>query len=360
MLAGPILVWEGGETHHAVYTRLAWVGNGYALFRRQYLGDGVYLERLASTGEHVGTVRTSDFRAALAVEWTGVEFATVWPEQTGEAFDLFFQALDVGGAPRSEPVRVTASGTVAVDGSTGWGPSIAASASGLWVAWLDRQSGAYQAYVTLLDRNGSHLLPDNRITDYPTGTSAGLQVAWTGMQLGLLSTEEFGSSGPGPVLARFRRLDDTGRPTGSDTLLSGIALYGGFVGLDWTGMEFAAVWHEGAGGIGMAVVDGADHLTRFGTVLSPESALYAGYEFGHAWSGTGLAMLWLDQVATGPVLRLQRLDTHGTRIGTMIEIASSHPRDPQLVWTGSEFGVSWQETDDFTTRIYFARAALCE
>jgi hypothetical protein len=360
LLAGPNLVWEGGDPVHALYTQLVWVGNGYALFRRQYLGDGVYLERLTATGEHAGTVRLSDFRGALAVEWSGGEFAAVWPEQAGEAIDLFFQVFGADGAPRFDPVRVTASGTVAIDGSTGYGPAVAASDAGYWVAWLDTRTGSYQVYVTLLDRVGSHVLPENEVTDYPAGADAGLEIAWTGLQLGLLSTERFGSSGPGPVLARFRRVDDTGRPVGSDSLLSGTAVYCGLVGLDWTGMEFAALWDEGTTGIGMAVVDGSGRMTRFGSVLTLESSAYGAAAFGHAWSNAGLGLLWLDRIAAGPVLRLRRLDALGAPFGTMLEIPSSHPQDPQLVWTGSEFGLSWRDTDDAGAQIYFARAALCD
>jgi hypothetical protein len=118
-----------------------------------------------------------------------------------------------------------------------------------------------------------------------------------------------------------------------------------------------------SGGRDSAVPDaGGDICTRDQVVVSPE----AGGAFAPTamvWNGSGWAMAWgFDEDGDGPEIYFQRMEPDGTPIGAALRVTNA-PRlslVPSLVWTGTEYGVAWNDQRDAMmgspdAEIYFAR-----
>ena len=99
-----------------------------------------------------------------------------------------------------------------------------------------------------------------------------------------------------------------------------------------------------------------------GPVLSiPEVVLVS--EEGHswqaslAWTGSEFGVSWDDWRTGYPEIYFTRISATGERIGSEVRVIdeSDHARYSSIVWTGSEFGVSWSDFRDREDEIFFAR-----
>jgi hypothetical protein len=101
------------------------------------------------------------------------------------------------------------------------------------------------------------------------------------------------------------------------------------------------------------------------TAVVSEDALGAFAPTALVWNGTGWAMAWGTDVPAmeGAEIFFVRMDVEGNAIGTPTRVTTA-PRlslVPSLVWTGTEYGVAWNDQRDPGTpsdaEIYFARIA---
>jgi hypothetical protein len=145
---------------------------------------------------------------------------------------------------------------------------------------------------------------------------------------------------------------------GSDVQVTTNTSISWFPSIAWSGSEFGVTWKDDLSG-GWQV-----HFTRVsatGTVLGAGSAVtgtdWAGDEAPLVWAGSVFGLSWDDTRTADTEVYITLLDPTGGRLGTDERLSTTirDEDDPSLVWTGSEFGVSW---DDFHGRdIYFARVS---
>ena len=114
----------------------------------------------------------------------------------------------------------------------------------------------------------------------------------------------------------FRLLDKDGTPMGPATRVTnapGLSLSPSLV---WTGTHYGLAWH-----------DGRDE--------EPDAA-----------PGTGVAEIYFA-----------RLDANGEKIGSDVRVSNATGQSfrPSLVWTGTEYAVTWNDDRDGNHEIYFAR-----
>ncbi len=79
------------------------------------------------------------------------------------------------------------------------------------------------------------------------------------------------------------------------------------------------------------------------------SLVWTGTEFGVAWEDYRDGDFW--EIFFG------RIDSNGTKIGsdTRISVDDTYNSEfPFLVWTGSEYGISWEDGRDGNAEIYFS------
>lgn len=200
---------------------------------------------------------------------------------------------------------------------------------------------------------------DIRVTDNPQGTN-GPNMVWTGSEDGIVWNDFRVESG-GSI--SFARLDNVGNRLG-DIVVVDPTVLGGRPSLVWAGSEFGIAWENYSGydeGINFTRLDNA------GREIGDEALIIGrpGSNSNSAtlvWTGSEYGISWVDGRDSGTVLNTEiyfaRLDSSGEKIGDDIRITNDpdYSQNPSLVWTGSEYGVSWVDTRDYwNLEIYFAR-----
>lgn len=76
-----------------------------------------------------------------------------------------------------------------------------------------------------------------------------------------------------------------------------------------------------------------------------------------AWTGSGFGVVWDDVRNGAREIYFARLDADGHKIGVDVRITNAPGQStiPQLAWSGSEFGLLWSDERDGNPELYFAR-----
>jgi hypothetical protein len=80
------------------------------------------------------------------------------------------------------------------------------------------------------------------------------------------------------------------------------------------------------------------------------------------WTGSEYGVSWFDERDGNYEIYFARLDALGNKIGSDVRVTNDplESSGPSLVWTGSEYGVSWHDFRDGNYEIYFARLRCCD
>jgi len=304
----------------------------------------------------------------VSLVWTGREYALAWPASREDGgSDIYFTRLTEEGEKVGDDVRIT-------DG-TQWSsrPSLVWTGSELGLAYEGDHTDRFRVPITFvrLSEEGTRIGEAVRIhvasddADFASEPS----LVWTGSELGLAWVRR-GRDPHGPHV-HFIRLSEEGvllgdavmvaldyeRETWSPSLVwtgteYGVAFLGGS-GVDlWSDVYFARFSAEGiqmGGHVG--VIERAPHQHTSAPSL--------------VWTGTELGVAAADSVlydCPAPCYRehifLSRISAEGMEIGDEVRIddASTPSRfsQPSLVWTGTEYGVTWYDRRHDNTEIYFA------
>ncbi len=79
-----------------------------------------------------------------------------------------------------------------------------------------------------------------------------------------------------------------------------------------------------------------------------------------AWTGSEMGIAWTDSRFADEEIFFGRFDSNGTLIGPEIQVTSddgARSAAPVLAWTGSVFGIIWQDRRDTDIEIFFASLA---
>jgi hypothetical protein len=221
------------------------------------------------------------------------------------------------------------------------------------VSWQDYRDGPAEIYFARISAGGSKIGSDLQITDaawdslYPA-------LAWTGSEFGV----SWHDARDGNLEIYFARISAGGSKLGNDVRITFNAGDSAYPSLAWTGSEFGVSWHDYSDGndeIYFARISaggskiGSDLRITFAAGYSVFSSL--------AWTGNAFGVSWSDTRDGGNQIYFARISASGTKIGADVRItnADGDGQFPSMVWTVSEYGVSWQDQRDGNLEIYFAR-----
>ena len=79
------------------------------------------------------------------------------------------------------------------------------------------------------------------------------------------------------------------------------------------------------------------------------------------WTGSEYGVSWTDNRDGNSEVYFALGSAGGVKIGADVRVTNDANRSviPSLVWTGSEYGVSWTDNRDGNYEIYFARFQTC-
>ena len=189
-----------------------------------------------------------------------------------------------------------------------------------------------------------------------TGWAITPSMVWTGSEFGV--DWEDARSGTREIF--LARLTAAGAKIGSDYLVTAGSNGSYSPSLAWSGSEFAAAYED---------IRNANYETYFSRMTS------AGVKIGSdvrmssdpdssfasviAWSGSEFGVSWHDNRPGNFEIYFARMSAAGVKVGSDVRLtfSSVESRDPSIVWTGSEFGISYTRTST-QWDIYFVRVSV--
>ena len=275
--------------------------------------------------------------------WTGSGYGVAWRDDRDGNNEIYFARLGTAGVKVGDDVRVTSS-----SGSSSY-PSLVWTGSGFGVGWEEYHEGDYEIYFARLTADGEKVGGDMMVT---SSSSSGRDpsLAWTGSGYGVAWHSAY--------CIYFDRLTEDGVEAGDDVWVdfpSGSALYPSLV---WTGSGYGVAWQDDRH-FNWEIYFA--RLTEDGVKVGDDMRVTSspGWSFDPSlvWIGSGYGVAWSDDRDENREIYFARLGAAGVKVGADVRVTSSSGsrNDPSLVWTGSEYGVAWQDNRDGNTEIYFAR-----
>jgi hypothetical protein len=286
-----------------------------------------------------------------ALVWNGFGYGLSWHYDTSDLTEVYFARLDSSGNRIGSEIRVTGSGY------SSWESVLAWTGIEYGIAYRDEResgTGISKVYFSRLDSSGNKIGSDKRVTD-DNSISGWHSLAWTGKEFGVafidvryIFQELY-----------FARLDSSGNKIGSDVRISSSGIYlSGYPSLVWADNEFGVAWfdeYDGNQGIYFVRIDSSGN--KIGSEVLISDGTNSSVHVSLVWTGNEYGLSWQDDRDGNYEIYFSRLDSSGNEIGSDIRVTwnSSNSQQPSLVWTGSEYGVSWHDDRDGNTEIYFAR-----
>lgn len=365
---GPILhVSDSNIGDH--YPSIAWNGTEYGIaWQDNRNGDyQIFFTRVDSSGNKVGSdvqVTNSSSAAHMpSIAWTGSQYGVAWHQVvTDTNQEIYFTKLNTSGTKIIDPQRISNSDKYSSHASLVW------TGSGFGVAWEDYRNsyiGIYlpDIYFARISSDGTLQGSEVRVTTSEL-TSTTPSLAWNSAnsEFGLIWSDLQGSD----VYPRmyFTRISELGTKEGSDIAITAASLDNRFMSLNWTGTEYGAAWSD------FRDVNWEIYFTRISATGTKEgdevritNAVHESLYPSMAWTGTDFGVSWEDNRDGTEQIYFVRISSQSEIEGAEINIsaggstAEGDAIKPSLVWGNSEYGITWADNRDANYELYFTRVS---
>lgn len=178
-------------------------------------------------------------------------------------------------------------------------------------------------------------------------------IVWTGSEFGV--TMEFEDYSGGKIY--FRRISAAGVPIGSNVSIVSSSSSAPNPSLTWTGSEYGLSWEWSPGEIYFTRISAAG--AKIGADIRETNAVNSSATPSLVWTGSQYGVSWADYRYGNGEIFFARLSATGTKTGVDVRLtnAADYSTLPSLNWTGTEFGVSWQDRRNGKYEIYFTRVS---
>lgn len=209
------------------------------------------------------------------------------------------------------------------------------------------KNGQNIAFISV-DSQGNVAGPELAITQGAISASSSA-VAWNGLYFGMAWRNRIGAVN-GASHIEFTLIDTQGQIANSATIENDPD-FSDNPDLVWTGTEFVSAWYS-AGDIYLRRLDplgnplaGPVQLTN-----NPQSSISPALTV----TDTGLGLAWQDALAGTFDIYVSLLDSMGNAIGSPVPIATDPAQSNRatIAWTGAGFGACWEDTRDGNAEIY--------
>ncbi len=341
------------------YPSLVWTGDEYGVSWTDTRDDGynnIYFRRISATGVPIGTdvpiTSASSDSVESSLVWTGDEYGVSWADSRDGNYEIYFTRISEMGIPIETDMRITNAN------GASYGPSLTWTGSEYGVSWQDYRDGNYEIYFKRISDTGIPIGTDVRITN-ANGDSVANSLVWTGSDYGVswgddrhANSENYNSE------IYFRRISAIGVPIGTDVRVTNDSNWSEMPSIVWTGSDYGVSWEDNRDGNSEIYFR---RISAIGVPIGTDMRITNASGFSGApsivWTGSEYGVSWHYYRDGNYEIYFKRISEAGIPIGTDIRItnASGDSGDPSLVWTGSEYGVSWGDYRDGNYEIYFAR-----
>jgi hypothetical protein len=306
---------------------------------------------------NLAAVATNRIHNGVALAWTGSQYGVVWSEWYAPWRDgcdeIFLQRIGAGGVAVGTPTRLTNSIWFNTFPDVAWGAGVFAIVN---EDSLNNRSGD-QIYLVRAGADGAEVGSDVRVTT--AGTYHGYPaVAFDGTNFGIV-WEDDTDRGAGAFEIHFARYSAAGTPVGTHGRVSNTVGASRTPAIAWSGTQWGVAWEEVSDGnseihFARLAADGAVVPSVGGTRLTVDGAVSAAPAV--AWSGTRWGIAWEDERDGNREIYFAPIAADGTP-GAAVRITADQgvSSSPSLVHDGTAWTVVWRDDRDGNDEIYAAR-----
>jgi hypothetical protein len=277
----------------------------------------------------------------------GSEYAVSWTDNRDSNEEIYFRRLDSSGTPIGSDLPVTDS-----SGRSRY-PSIASNGLDYGIIWHDNTVGNYELYFRLVSGAGTLLGTELRVTE-ATADSLTPSLVWTGTEYGV-SWHDF-RHGAGEIY--FDRISETGTLLASNIRLTNEISESLRASVVWNGSGYGVSWSD---------YRNANYEIYFNRISSTGTPLDLDRRITNSsgvsdrsslvWSGSEYGLCWEDDTTGNIKIYFTTLSDRGVLLSSEVAVASgtAQSRFPSLVWNGTEYAIAWQDNRSGDNEIYFGR-----
>jgi hypothetical protein len=328
---------------------LAFTGDGYSIVwsDTRNANRELYLQRVAAgalQGAAVRLTSATGYSGFPAAAWSGTELALGWEDGRLGSDEVYFGRFDRNGGALSLQRPLSSAAGLAYD------PAVVWNGTDFGVAWEDGGNVVSQIYVT----HATGSVPVNPPVQRTSSARTSLipSIAWSGSSYGIA----WESDRTGTLQVYFARSDASGAAIGIDppVLSSGGRALGASVA--WNGSEFGVAYEDNRTGTTLIYLQ---LLQATGAVDGPAIPLTQGNtpstQARLVWATDHWAVTYLN----GGRIYLAEVSPVAPSMPVALPVSSpaSDADSPDLVWTGSAYGVVWQDHRDGNWDVYFREVA---
>ena len=250
------------------------------------------------------------------------------------------------------PSKIMEEQPVTTDPAESSDPSLAWSGSEYGVAWQDTRDGTSQIYFARVQPDGLKLGTDVRISN-GTDAAGRPSLVWSGSEYGLA----WDDTRHGDREIYLVRISPAGAK-GTDVRVTVDSADQGMPSLAWSGSEYGVSWHGyGFGGGEIFFARVSDVGVKIGSDVRITTDFNSSGYASLAWASSQYGVAWHDDRDGSSEIYFVRISGAGAKLGTDTRISDlpTQSRAPSLAWSGSEFGVAWDDMRDGSEEIYFSR-----
>ncbi len=279
--------------------------------------------------------------------WSGSQYGIAWQDYRDGNYEVYFAIVDASGAKQGTDVRVTN------NSGASWRVSIAWDGSQYGIAWDDNRNGAEEIYFARVSAGGAKLSTDIRVTN-DGAQSIEASVAWTGSEFGIVWTEQRDAD----LEIYFARVTGAGVKQGADVRITSSAGESRLPSFTWAGSRFGAAWSDRRDGGFPEIYFGTFSPT--GARTSPDLRITNeeadSWMPSVAWADGEYGIAWQDRRDGNFEIYFARCSDVPTKLGSDVRItdAIQDSEMPDIAWTGSQYGICWDDLRISNEEIYFA------
>ncbi|MBI4091003.1 MAG: hypothetical protein HY422_03185, partial [Candidatus Komeilibacteria bacterium] len=281
-----------------------------------------------------------------SIAWSGSEFGVAQSTINVPTWDIRLTRYDGLGTS----VTTTLAGNTSC---SSYYPQLTWTGSEYGVIWADctAANNDWEIYFSRLDRSGKKIGQDLRLTN-AVGFSAYPSIAWNGDEYGFVWHDRRYDSGD--IL--FARINRYGYKIGTDVRLTTHPSSSQSPFITWTGSEYGVTWYDYRDGNYEVYFTRMDRTgVKIGSDIRVTTNAYQSYNPVLSWNGNGYGISWYDTRNGSTEIYFAKLSPDGTKLTPDIRItnASDSSMYPSLSWTGSAYGLAWYDRRDGNNEIYF-------
>jgi hypothetical protein len=349
------IAWSGSEFG------VVWADGDYRLLFRSVKPDGGM-----SGGPITLEVREPVGHIHPSIVWAGSGYGVAWDTSTGAyANDIFFMRLAVDGTPGDVlQVTHTGGGDHTMCPALAWtGSEFGMTYESWWSEWFE---SALEIWFTRLSASGTSMMDDLVLMETPEWSEYP-SITWTGSEFGLAWKDDREALYDQDIF--FTRVSAEGREIIDDLKVADGCTLPVACSPDpdvvWTGSEYAIAWSSNQRDTYKEEV----HLARVsasGLSVIEDEIITDGHPGSYipslAWSGSSFGLVWEERAFDESDLYFVMLTPEGDPIGDVARITDSpdYSGRPVLTWGSGMFGVVWDDWRGSYGDVYFNVIVLCD